>query len=122
MPVGTLPPCCRFEQDGFEFTAACWVKPSDEGRWSLYVASPVVDRVGIADAYGAAHRSLRALGKVWVTYSDLKLIGEHHPVARSTVDLVGRDFRPTRYYNLQLGNVSADEAYVYPVRPRAPAS
>ncbi len=111
----------QFEHDGFEYTVACWVKPSDEDLWSLYVVSPVVDRLGVAVAYGEAHRSLRALGEAWVTYSNLKLLGEHHPIAKRVTSVAGNSSRPVRFFRVHMGTETMDETYIYPPQPSAPA-
>jgi len=37
--------------DGFDVRLAFWTKPTDEGKWFLYLASPVVDEKGPAAAY-----------------------------------------------------------------------
>ena len=44
---------------GFEVRVAFWAKPTDEGKWYLYLASPVVDEKGPFAAYRLVHDVLR---------------------------------------------------------------
>ena len=41
----------RLAQQGFEVTAAFWLRTSEDGQWFLYFASPVVDSEGKREAY-----------------------------------------------------------------------
>lgn len=106
-------------QNGFEVTAACWAKPVNEDRWSLYIASPVVDRLGPPGAYREAYRLLRTLGQSWVSPSDVKLIGERHPIAQHAASLARGYPGPTHSRAPLLGDIFVDEAYIYPLGPGA---
>ena len=44
---------------GFEVRVAFWAKPTDEGKWFLYLASPFVDENGLAAAYDLIFDILR---------------------------------------------------------------
>ena len=41
--------------NGFDVRIAFWAKPTDEGKWFLYLASPIVDEKGPAAAYRFVH-------------------------------------------------------------------
>jgi len=41
--------------DGFDVSAAAWVKPSEEDCWLLYLVSREVDQHGLSAAYRAVH-------------------------------------------------------------------
>jgi hypothetical protein len=75
-------------RERFPVLAACWVKPTEEDRWSLYVVTPLVDEKGAAAAYREAYRILRSLGPLWVTDSEVKLIGAEHPVAMDVFSIL----------------------------------
>lgn len=94
--------------------AACWVKPVEEDRWSLYISTPAVDEKGVTEAYRQVYRVLRSLGDAWITSSDIKLVGEKHPVAQGMLDIQERfDGRiPTTWLSV-LGGVPVEEVYVY---------
>jgi hypothetical protein len=106
----------QLARDGFDVSAAAWVKPSEEDRWLLYVVSKEVDERGLSAAYRAVHPTLGKLHAPWISLSDLKLIGPTNPVAVDIMEInrkyPGRS--PTRTRRPQLGGMSIEEAYVYP--------
>ena len=103
-------------KDGFDVSAAAWVKPSEEDRWLLYLVSKEVDNRGLSAAYRAVHPVFGKLHAPWVSLTDLKLVGPTNPVAAGIMEInrmcPGRS--PTRSRRPQLGGMSIDEVYVYP--------
>jgi hypothetical protein len=103
-------------REGFDVSAAAWVKPSEEDRWLLYLVSKEVDERGLSAAYRAVHPVFGKLHAPWVSLADLKLVGPTNPVAIDIKEInqkyPGRS--PTRTRRPQLGGMSIDEAYVYP--------
>lgn len=71
----------HLKQSGFDVAVAFWALTSYEGRWFLYVASPVVDSDGPAAAYGRVYGELSTSNVRWISSSDIKLIGSHSPLA-----------------------------------------
>ncbi len=108
--------------EGFDVSAAAWVKPSEEDRWLLYLVSKEVDERGLPAAYRAVHPVLARLPAPWISLGDLKLVGLTNPIATDIVDInrryLGRS--PTRTRRSQLGGTSIDEAYVYPMPGQVP--
>ena len=102
-------------EKGFDVTAACWVRTSDEDVWLLYVASPRVDNGKLADAYREAYAVLQTMGGTIVSASEVKLVGENSLIATEILNV------RRRYANTfvdssilrQLGSVMIEEAYVY---------
>jgi hypothetical protein len=111
----------RLNASGVPVRAACWVKPAEEDRWSLYVVTPAVDTKGPTGAYREVYGVLRSLGAAWVTDSDVKLLGESSPVARQIIDLLRRNpgRSPVRSGRTMLGGVPVDEVYAYPAAQKA---
>jgi hypothetical protein len=106
----------RLEERGFTWRAACWVKPIDKHRWSLYIATPLVDQKGLREAYGEVIDVVRSLGRMSITSSDLDLVGEKHPVTQDVLNLLERFPGGTRV-PLQVsffGGMPVEEVYVYP--------
>jgi hypothetical protein len=101
--------------DGFVVRAACWVKPADEDRWSLYVVAPAVDAQGTLEAYRQVYGVLRSLEGACVTTSDIKLVGENHPVAKDVLDILRRNPAggAPRSRRPLLGGSAVEEVYVY---------
>jgi hypothetical protein len=106
----------RLRQEGVPVRAAGWVKPTDGDRWSLYLVTPLVDERGPIGAYRDVYRHLRSLGNLWITDSDVKLVGEGHPTAKDLIDLVRRHpgVSPIRSRRPLLGGEPVEEVYVYP--------
>lgn len=104
----------HLRQSNFEVLVACWVLTSEEGLWFFYVASPVVDTDGLAAAYRKVYGELTKSQIQWIARSDIKLIGSHNPIA---VDAVAYQSNRlvTRFGGRQLGNLTVEEAYIYPM-------
>lgn len=103
-------------RDGFDVSAAAWVKPSEADRWLLYLVSKDVDERGLSSAYRAIHPVLGKLPAPWLSLGDLKLVGLSNPIATDILEInrkyPGRSSTRTR--RPQLGGMYIDEAYVYP--------
>jgi hypothetical protein len=106
----------RLTDEGIAVRAACWVKPTEEDRWTLYIATPLVEAKGPIGAYRDVYGVLRSLDEAHLTASDIKLVGEHTAVAQEMIDLLQHDLwrRLTRPRCAMLGGVSVDDLYVYP--------
>ena len=103
----------QLQERGFDVSVAFWALTSEEGLWFLYIASTVVDQEGLAAAYGQVYGELSSSGIQSVSRSDIKLIGQHNPIATDAMTYRNRQ-APTRYAGRTLGNVIVDEAYIYP--------
>ena len=95
---------------------ACWVKPIEEDRWSLFLVSPLVDEKGSTSAYGEVYRVLRSLGTSYITASDIRLIGVGDPITRDTLEIQSQHpgRLATRSRRPMLGSLGIEEVYVYP--------
>lgn len=69
-------------QDGFQVTAASWLKETDGRQWYLYLASPEVDAKGSKAAYRELQETYRRLAPRRIGPFEVKLIRTDHPVAR----------------------------------------
>lgn len=107
----------QLRDSGIEVVAACWVQINDDERWYLYIASPMVDRDGIAAAYARVHEIIRQLPESnSVDPFEVKMISPRDPIAVGVVKL--HQAHPpkfaTRFRGTQLGGVSIEAAYIYP--------
>jgi len=102
--------------DGFEVTAAFWVKTAEEGLWHLYIASPLVKAEKPGEAYPALYASLSKIPGLWAQLAGIKLVKSTNPVARGAKEILDRYPAriPTRYRRPQLGGLAIEEAYIYP--------
>jgi len=106
-------------QKGFALSAVCWVKTSEEGDWYLYIATPVVDQKGAADAYREVYGVLTSISGTSVSVSDVKLVGANNPITKDILGIRERypGKHPTFSRRSQLGSVAVDEGYIYPLGP-----
>ncbi len=101
---------------GFDVTAAFWVRPSEEGEWTLYIASKTVDEQGPAPSYQAVYDALRRFGSSSLSISDVKVIGVNSAITREVLTIRQRHpgLLPTRSRISRLGDVVVEEVYIYP--------
>jgi hypothetical protein len=108
----------RLSQDGFEVTAALWLKDAERGRWYFYVVSPAYEADGPGLAYQRLYATLLRLGLQWLDPLEVRLIGPTNPIARDVLAFQQRaanlGVSPSKWSGTQLGNVSVDGAYLYP--------
>lgn len=108
----------RLGDAGFVVRAACWVKPAEKDRWSLYIVTPAVDEEGSLAAYGRVNRVLRSIQEewvAWVTSSEIKLLGVNHPVAQALLANQQR-FSGKMLTGDQIpyfGGIQVEEVYLY---------
>jgi hypothetical protein len=103
-------------RDGFKVEAAFWLKTAEEGIWFLYIASPIVEEKGLAGAYRVLQLSHQRLQGIPLSLSDIKLVGKDNPITRDVLAILARfpGVMATRFGGKQLGDVSIEEAYIYP--------
>ncbi len=97
--------------------AAFWLRASENGRWYFYVVSPAVETDGLAKAYGRLQTVIRQMPpSFWIHPLKVKLIEPTDPIARDiTAGATGVRGRPIRWGGMVVGNLSIDEAYLYPL-------
>lgn len=115
----------QLSQKNFDVTVAFWLKASDETDWFLYIASKVVDEFGRREAYQRLNAAIHdVIPRLLVSLFDVKLIETDSPIAKDVLKVLrqypGRV--PTRYGGPQLGDMSIEEAYIYPPLTIAGAS
>jgi hypothetical protein len=105
----------RLVQHKISVVAACWVKPVDEDRWTLCIATPLVDEQGALRAYGEVYRVLRNVSPTFITDSDVKLVGVEEQITKDLLDIRRRcsERALKRYRGPSIGNISVEEAYIY---------
>jgi hypothetical protein len=118
----------------FEVRVAFWAKPTDEGKWFLYLASPLVDEKGPAVAYRHVYDVMQRMPDLWIDPLDVRVIGLNDSLAEAALAVTRptvpaspfavRNPKPypgiTRFGGPSLGGVSIDGAYIYP--PPQPAA
>jgi hypothetical protein len=108
----------KLREEGFVLRAAFWAKPTEEDRWSLYLATPALEKMGILPAYGSVLRAFRSLGEVSFDGSNvLKLVSEKDPLAKAVLGLLKRfpDVAGKFLSRPDLGNFPVEGVYIYPL-------
>jgi hypothetical protein len=114
--------------DGFDVRVAFWAKLVDEGKWYLYLASPMVDDKGPAVAYRLVHGILRKMPDLWIDPLEIRVVGLNDSLTEAALEAIKprvpdspyavRNPRPypgmTWFGESTLGGVSIDGAYIYP--------
>jgi hypothetical protein len=102
---------------GFDVTVSGWTKPSEEGDWSLYIASRDVDDRGLAAAYRALYAATQAKPEFGIDPFEVKLIDRQNPIAKDLLDIqgTGTSRTATRSRRPRLGPLSVEETYVYSI-------
>lgn len=108
----------RLADDRVDVRAACWLKRTARDRWSLYIATRLMDDRGAIEAYRVVLASYRALGELYVRDDDITLITTHHPLVH---DLQNNYLiRSLRVLDgsepVMLGGIPVEGVYVYPSR------
>lgn len=103
-------------KDGFDVTAAFWLKADENNHWHLYVASKAVEEMGVIAAYRALHTTLSGMPDLGLGLFRVKLIGASAPLARAVLVVRGRHRGNViiPYWGRPLGDLSVEGAYVYP--------
>jgi hypothetical protein len=108
--------------DGGAVKAACWLRDVEEGRWVLYIATPLVSENGaMRQAYHRVNTVMRRMPQpFWIGSGDVRVINPQEPIALAVQDLHRRypGPIPVRYREVRFGGVNIDGLYVYP--PLAP--
>jgi hypothetical protein len=97
--------------------AAFWLRERESDQWYLYLASDQINDSNFDRAYGEVMRIVLPRQSLWLDPFQVKVVGLDAPVARAVVDVM-RTYpggMPTRYHGRQLGGLSVDEAYIYPL-------
>ncbi|HEV3383707.1 MAG TPA: hypothetical protein VG097_02765 [Gemmata sp.] len=104
----------RLTEEGIKVVNAAWVKPTEKDRWAIFIVMPLVDKEGPIPAYREVYRVLRMLENLAIMDSDVKLIGENHPVSRA-IDMLRPMWGKTLTYSPPqlLGTVPIEQVYVY---------
>ena len=114
----------QLPQDGFEVTAAFWLKNAEDGQWYFYIASPSAESERLSEAYSRLLTLIRRTPQPhWIDALEVRLIGPSNLIAKDVLAIHSRapvpNGSPIRWGGTVLGNVSIEDAYLYPLRATA---
>jgi len=118
----------QLAREGFNVASAFWVKLSSSGTgtdpiiseepWFFYVVSKFVEENGALAAYRAVYASIQRIlpsQDVWISPSELKLVGTNDQLASEVMELQKRFPGKTIVRGTSwLGSVAVDGLYIYP--------
>jgi hypothetical protein len=114
--------------DGFDVRVAFWAKLTDEGKWYLYLASPLVDEKGPLAAYRLIDGILRKTPDLWIDSLEIRVVGLNDSLTEGALAAIKPNVpnspyavrNPRQYPGMTrvggstLGGVSIEGAYIYP--------
>ena len=106
---------------GYAVGAAFWAKPTEEGKWYLYLASKIVDEKGPGEGYRLVNSVMRANPDPWIEPFDVRVLGLDDSLTEAVLAKARLKTFPgmTRLDDVYLAGVSMDGALIYPLAPSA---
>ena len=115
--------------EGFDVGVAFWAKPTEEGKWYLYLASSIVDEQGLRVAYSRVNALLRKTPDLEIDPFEVKVIGRNDSLAEAALAAVSkrtsgdsfaaRTEKPhpgmIRFVGSFIAGVEIDGAFIYPL-------
>ena len=120
----------QLSTDGVDVHVAFWAKPTEDGKWFLYLSSPKLDEMGPASAYRFIHRFVRERPSLLIDPLEIRVIRSNDSLTEAALAVTkpkvpnspfaARNPKPyprmTRIGGSTLAGVSIDGAYIYPPR------
>ncbi len=103
---------------------AFWLKESDDGDYSLYVASDQITDDNFDIAYGEVLQIGRRLRDPMFDPFQVKLIGTDDPLAKAALE-INRRYPgpcPTRFHGKAFAGQVVEEVYIYPAPVPVPTA
>jgi len=116
----------RFIHEFAKYTsvqAAFWLKATEDNQWFLYVAGDQINDSNFDMAYGEVLRITAKAPDPWLDPFQVKVIGTDDPLAKAVIEIQKKypGKIPTRYHGHQLGGLSVEEVYIYPLPITVPS-
>jgi hypothetical protein len=117
----------QLPKDGFEVTAAFWLKKSEDDLWYYYIASPAAESASANGGYGRLFTLIRQMPEPhWIDPLEVRLIGPNHPITKDVLAIhnlaTSPKTSPIQWSGRVLGKLYIDGAYLYPLYAMAPSS
>jgi hypothetical protein len=103
---------------------AFWLKPADSSQWYLYIVAEGIDDSNVDRGYREVLRQIQDMQTPYLDPFQVKLIKADDPLARAVMEVHHR--YPGRFginYNgRNLGGMSIEGAYLYPLSNTSPVN
>src|SRR5436305_489083 len=73
---------------GFAVRVAFWAKPTEEGKWFLYIASPLVDEKGPTAAYRQVFDVLRKTPGLRIDPFEIRVLGLNDSLTEAALTVI----------------------------------
>lgn len=106
----------RLDKARFVVSAAFWYYFPEEGRWRLFIASPVVDQQGPRAAYETIHKAQRrGLKAPMLSASEIVAVSPKDPTVRllSSAMQTGPGLYGIHFSGNVINGVYVEDAYIY---------
>lgn len=105
----------RLKGSKFPVSAAFWHLDPDDERYSLFLATPIVDEVGPLSAYGFVTVAERGTPPRERVFPDaVKVVSQDDPLTKGLRSLFsGREISETWLYSTPLPSAYFNEGYIY---------
>lgn len=98
---------------GARVASACWIRSGEDEKWVLYLSLPMVDRDGPLASYRTVQKILQSTNATKLGVSDVVIVGEDHPIAKSILGLGPRRIASVQTKPILIGPVLASGFYIY---------
>jgi hypothetical protein len=105
----------RIKEDNIDVKAVYWLYTSESDLWYLYIATDLVDQIGITEAYKKVLKAMKQLPNLRIERFRLKLVSPADKVASAIVGFarMRRGPSPTEIQSSTLGGMHIEHAFVY---------
>ena len=99
-----------------EASVTFWQYTSDEDQWTLNIASPQIDSIGLRESYRAVIVAIRNHPDLAIRPEDVMLLRPRDPLATAFLDYATRNPSPTvaHIHGIYLAGILVEDAYLYP--------
>ncbi len=99
--------------------AAFWIRPVDDGRWTLCIVSKAIDEKTYDLGYGEVLRLIEEMKEkksLYINPFQIRLLRGDDPLALAAMEIQGRypGIKATRFGGKEFGAIAVDGAYIYP--------
>jgi len=103
---------------------AFWLKPADSGQWFLYIAAEGIDDSNVDRGYKEVLRRVKEMRTPYFDPFQVKLIQGDDPLARAVMEVHQRypGSLAINYNGRNLGGMSIEGAYLYPLPNTSPVN
>ncbi len=113
----------KLKHTAIDVTAASWIKTTEDGKWYLYIASPIVQS-SLQSAYRRIYGVVRSMPQPFsIDPFEVRLIDPSEPVAQEVAKVQSQfpvQAIPTWFNGSNIAGMDIEGAYIYPLSVTSP--